>query len=77
MPFCQLTSIDESCDSTIQERLIGIQSDDGFRATCSRKWSDFWTKCSERFGKSKANISTGSSHDVCCWARFQPNTANT
>jgi len=26
--------------------------------------------------KSKAGITTGVSHDVCCWARFQPTTVH-
>jgi len=47
--FCQLASISE-CNSTIQKRLIHIQSEDEVPVIFhTHGWSDFWIKCSERF----------------------------
>jgi len=54
--FCQLTSISE-CDSTIQERLIDIQSDDEAPVLFhTHGWSNFWIKCSERFPELRGKV---------------------
>jgi len=76
--FCHLTSNYSSSewDSTIQERLTDIQSEDEATVTIvhfiifhAHRCSDFWIKCSEHFPELWGEVKlllTGVSHNVRC-----------
>jgi len=72
----------------VQELFVDFHSGDETHVMFYYGWLNFWIKCSERLPEASGKIEaiirpvTGVSHDVCCWARFQPyctciiNTAN-
>ena len=72
----------------VQELFDDFHSGDETHVMFYYGWLNFWIKCSERLPEASGKIEaiirpvTGVSHDVCCWARFQPyctciiNTAN-
>jgi len=73
VPFCLLTNISE-CDSTFRDLSLTSKAMMKPVPYFINTDSQTWIKSSKRFSE-VCFITTGVTHDVSCWARFQPSTA--
>ena len=73
VPFCLLTGISE-CDSTSRDLPLASKAMVKPVAYFINTDSQTWIKSSKRFSE-VCFITTGVTHDGCCWARLQPSTA--